>query len=714
VLLGCTVSVGPAPAATPAVVLSPGQVDETAGQGVSQATAPSDGRLRGQDFTAMVTDVAWPQSVPSTSGITYVAGSGHRLVAFTVSVTQPTDDSGLLNAPTAVTAALQGGSARAPVSMTRISQQIAGGPSGSAETTGTDSFVASVPARAHSADLVLTEAGFSQSFDLWTLTRLPPSPSVLYRDPSSSTVTGMAAASFNLAFTNPADGFSSSDDAQLSSATLTYFAPDGSGTTPGNPSQAFLVVGIQSSYPNVPYGQPNSGHFFSSFTPLPGNRLTFTPTGGSALKGTSSTTAFSSTNAASDDDGIFDTLYWFSVPATTTAGTLTVTPGPATGTEYTGFTGTGNAVPIDVTAPATVSLNFPAGPSSLPAQKKPPWVGAPLPPTGTSAASSTTGSSSGRGPGLPIGVAVGILALLAAAVTVVQRVRHRSPATAQAAAEPTTGVTDSDLESSEARSQLPGPVVAPAVVPTEEGSNELVPTVNVMGPLEIFGLLQRSDRRIVEELLVYLVLHDRRHLRVGQIQIGLRPVGSKRPEISAKTLRNYLYELRRCVGPDHLPEASAREGYLIQDVACDWVTFQRLDRQADVAGSTAAIVLRTEALALVRGKPFEGLPEGAYEWVDEEGLIGQITVAIATCALKLATDHLDAKDYDAATGAARAGHRGAPYDYGLWEIGARALDAKGDRAALKRWMAEAATKLDAEDIARIWDSLGHRPDSERS
>ncbi|MGO8873190.1 MAG: hypothetical protein ACLQPH_17640, partial [Acidimicrobiales bacterium] len=589
----CTVAAGPARGATTAVVLSPDQVAEAASQG----TAPSDGRLRGQDFTAVVSQVAWPQAVQSTSGVDYVAGSGHRLVTFTVAVTQPTNDSGLLNAPTGVSAALKAGSASLPVSMTRINQEIAGGTNGSAETTGTngsaettgtDSFVVSIPAATHNVDLVLTEAGFNQWFDLWTLKRLPPSPTILYRDPSSSTVTGTAAGSFSLAFTNPADGFSSSDDDQVSSAALTWFAPDGSGTTPGNPSQAYLVLGLQSSYPDVPYGQPNSGHFFSNFTPQPGNRLTFTPTGGSPVTGTSSTTAFSSTSAASDDDGIFDALYWFTVPASTTGGTLTVTDGPATGTEYTGFTGTGNALPIDVTAPATVSLSFPAVPGSLPAQKKPPWVGTPLPATGASAAPSTTDSSSRRGPGLPIGMAVGILALLAAAVVVVQRVRHRSPATAAVATGSDINGTDVDLEPSETPPPPNSPLVATALVPAEEESGNLVPTVNVMGPLEILGLLQRSDRRIVEELLVYLVLHDRRHLRVGQIQIGLRPVGSKRPEISAKTLRNYLYELRRCVGPEHLPEASAREGYLIQAVLCDWITFQHLAREADAVGGTAA------------------------------------------------------------------------------------------------------------------------------
>ena len=370
----CTVAAGPARAATTAVVLSPGQVAEAASQGI----APSDGRLRGQDFTAVVSQVAWPQSVQSTTGVEYVAGNGRRLVTFTVAVTQPTDDSGLLNAPTGVSAALKVGNASLPVSMTRINQEIAGGTSGSAETTGTDSFVASVPAVTHSVDLVLTEDGFSQSFDLWTLKRLPPSPTVLYRDQTSSSVTGTPSTPFHLSFTNPADGFTSTDNAQVSSATLSYFAPGQSLQTPKSPDEAYLILGLQSSYPDIPYGQPNSGHFFSSFNPMAGTELTFTPNGGSPVDGLSNSSVFSSTNAASDDDGLFDAVYFFTVPATTTGGTLTVNTGQQVGDEYTGFTGTGNSTIVNLTASATATLSFPAVPSSLPAQKKPPWVGSTL------------------------------------------------------------------------------------------------------------------------------------------------------------------------------------------------------------------------------------------------------------------------------------------------------------------------------------------------
>ena len=108
----------------------------------------------------------------------------------------------------------------------------------------------------------------------------------------------------------------------------------------------------------------------------------------SPVDGLSNTSAFVSTNAASDDDGLFDAVYFFTVPATTTGGTLTVNTGQEVGDEYTGFTGTGNSTIINLTASATVTLSFPAVPSPPPAQKKPPWVGAPLPATGLAAASS--------------------------------------------------------------------------------------------------------------------------------------------------------------------------------------------------------------------------------------------------------------------------------------------------------------------------------------
>src|ERR1700722_15704080 len=140
----------PVSAATNAVVLAPGRVVEAAGQDLqARGTVPSDGRLRGPDYTAPVTRVAWPQSVGSVSDVfdppAYVAGAGNRLVDFTLSVTQPPADSGQLNGSTEVIADLVVANKQMSISLDMIDGQIADGMHGSTEATGTDSFVASVP-----------------------------------------------------------------------------------------------------------------------------------------------------------------------------------------------------------------------------------------------------------------------------------------------------------------------------------------------------------------------------------------------------------------------------------------------------------------------------------------------------------------------------------------------------------------------------------------
>jgi hypothetical protein len=713
---------GPASAAPSAQVLGPGQVTEASP--VSTGSAPADGGLRGADFTATITKVAWPQSVASSTGTTYVAGTGRRLVAFTLSVTQASADSGLGNAPTGVSASLKVGSTSLPISMSTVDQQIASGASGSAQTTGTDSFVASVPVRSPAVELSLSEGGFSQSFDLWTLKRVPPTPVVLYRDPTSSTVTGTAAGPFQVNFTNPADGFASSDDAQIQSATLTYFAPGASGITPGDPAQAFLVLEIQSSYPSVPYGQPNSGHFFSGFTPLAGNQLTFTPDGGSAVPATADSTDFSSTNAANDDDGLFDAIYSFTVPATTTGGTLSVLPGTAEGTEYTGFTGTGTTVPITINAGAMAVISFPAVPAAPAPQKKPPWVGAPLPatglaaaPAGDSASSSHTSSGSSGGGGLPIWVVVLVLVLVAAGVIAWQRLRHRptaavvTPGTIDPAVPSTATPSTTAVEAEDAVSEVAESLSV--AVPTPERATDVVrdgPRSVVLGTPDALAMEKTSERRAIAELFHYLALHDTHRRNAEQILVALRPNAGTDEDLTLKTIHTYLSELRACVGAEHLPSASVAGGYLLLEVTSDWADFVHLDRQADATGGDEAWALRFRALALVRGVPFAGVPADSYQWAVAEHLISTMTTAIARCARRLATELLEAGGAAGAEEAARAGLRGAPEDFELWRLGALALDARGDRSALRLWMTDARTHLEPDEIRRIHDELGGHDD----
>ena len=146
---------------------------------------------------------------------------------------------------------------------------------------------------------------------------------------------------------------------------------------------------------------------------------------------TANTTAFSSTNAASDDDGIFDSLYWFTVPATTTGGTLTVNGRAGRRRPSTPASpGPGHSCRINRHGVGHHHAQLPGRAGPPPAQKKPPWVGAPLPATGLAAAPSA-GSTSGSTTSqlararFPIWPAVLALVVVAGVVVLVQRRRHR-------------------------------------------------------------------------------------------------------------------------------------------------------------------------------------------------------------------------------------------------------------------------------------------------
>jgi hypothetical protein len=105
VLIGGLSFATPASGAAPALVLELGQVVEASRLGTT-STKPEDGRLRGPDFTAIVTHVVWPQSVSSPSGTSNVTGSGRHSVAFSLSVTQASAHAGIGNSSIGVNAQL--------------------------------------------------------------------------------------------------------------------------------------------------------------------------------------------------------------------------------------------------------------------------------------------------------------------------------------------------------------------------------------------------------------------------------------------------------------------------------------------------------------------------------------------------------------------------------------------------------------------------------
>ena len=156
---------------------------------------------------------------------------------------------------------------------------------------------------------------------------------------------------------------------------------------------------------------------------------------------------------------------------------------------------------------------------------------------------------------------------------------------------------------------MPVSVDAPVTTPTAaaDSESEQPLAINILGRRQLVGFPTNGGTPVLEALATYLVCHDSHHLSADQIALGMWPLGRPRGDVSRKTIHNYLSGLRGWIGAEHLPDAASAGGYLIEGIESDWATLQRLAREADTVDAESARALRTEALELVRGRPFEGL-----------------------------------------------------------------------------------------------------------
>jgi hypothetical protein len=206
--------------------------------------------------------------------------------------------------------------------------------------------------------------------------------------------------------------------------------------------------------------------------------------------------------------------------------------------------------------------------------------------------------------------------------------------------------------------------------------------VRVLGPVEVVGWMNRPERAIVTELACFLALHRSRPVSGELLRVALRPEGSN--EQSAKTVRTYVSLLRKALGPDALPAASSSGYQLSTNVTSDW------DRFVELASGEPEQIL--EALALVRGRPFQDVPKGSYGWVFSEFVVSDIEVAIVRTAFAAVGQLVADGDLDGALWAIRQGLLGVNGDFGLWQR-YLSLSAELGPAALARAQAEARAAL---------------------
>jgi len=232
---------------------------------------------------------------------------------------------------------------------------------------------------------------------------------------------------------------------------------------------------------------------------------------------------------------------------------------------------------------------------------------------------------------------------------------------------------------SENRSSSPGPASAPPSTSVPESVVEV--EVSVLGPIEIHGAARSLTRAWAEELVVYLAMHPNGSSNEAWAT-ALWPDRLMAPS----SLHSTASVARRSLGQsadghDHLPRSHGRLR-LSSTVGTDW------DRLVALADSDRPERWRT-ALALVRGRPFEGLRSS--DWPILEGIAPAMESAVVDLSGRLAGASLRQGDTQGAEWAARRGLVVSPYDERLYRMLMRAADLGGNPAGVDAVMSELLT-----------------------
>ena len=156
-------------------------------------------------------------------------------------------------------------------------------------------------------------------------------------------------------------------------------------------------------------------------------------------------------------------------------------------------------------------------------------------------------------------------------------------------------------------------------------------TINLLGPIEIKGLAADAPPLTARmtEVLVYLALHG----PVTGPDLDEVLWGGER--VRPGTRAQLLFRTRERVGKAVLPTFQDDGHFGLGPAAStDWARFERLVTQAVSTGGDARMELLSEALGLVRDRPFRGIASSEYPWADYD--IQRMTSAVADASIILA------------------------------------------------------------------------------
>jgi hypothetical protein len=217
--------------------------------------------------------------------------------------------------------------------------------------------------------------------------------------------------------------------------------------------------------------------------------------------------------------------------------------------------------------------------------------------------------------------------------------------------------------------------------------------VRILGPVEVVGAARPFRRPFSRDLVVFLVVH-RGGATTDRWATALWPERVMAPA----TLHSTASAARRSLGRsrsggDHLPR---QHGCLRlrSSVRSD------LDHLVALAGSPSPGAW-WEGLALVRGRPFDGLRRP--DWTVTEGIEARAQDVVTGLALRLSDHLLDIDDGPGAAWAARRGLLASPFDERLFRRLMRAADLQGNPAGVESTMRELVRLVGGEDDRHAGD-----------
>ncbi len=224
----------------------------------------------------------------------------------------------------------------------------------------------------------------------------------------------------------------------------------------------------------------------------------------------------------------------------------------------------------------------------------------------------------------------------------------------------------------------PAPPATPRSPPIEVA---VLGTVQVNGAPESF-----RHRRRLTELVAYLAMHPE-----GSTTDAFATALWPDRRVPLQTLANRLSEARRALGfaTDGRPRLRKRSSrHLIAEAETDW------DRFRDLASEGCGADSWRRALALVRGRPFDGLDRG--EWAHLEGFSATMEASVVSVACRLGDHSIGRGRPDLAHWAGLQGLLVSPWDERLYRLLMRAADGLGNRGGIDAALRSLARALELE------------------